>query len=130
MRRRAAADACLYKRWCVAACTGVGVPPARATRAPDYLTAPDAPLRSLAEVCHTTRMDTLDNHAVIAAWAAATDHLDDFGEEGDFTRQHLLNPAIFALLGLVDGRTILDAGCGQGYLCRLLAKRGARITGV
>ena len=75
-------------------------------------------------------MDDVDNHAVIAAWAAATDHLNDFGEEGDFTRQHLLNPAIFALLGPVEGRAILDAGCGQGYLCRLLARRGARVTGV
>lgn len=75
-------------------------------------------------------MDDVDNRAVIAAWAAATDHLDDFGEEGDFTRQHLLNPAIFALLGPVEGRAILDAGCGQGYLCRLLARRGARVTGV
>jgi 2-polyprenyl-3-methyl-5-hydroxy-6-metoxy-1,4-benzoquinol methylase len=75
-------------------------------------------------------MATFDNRAIIAAWAAATDHLDDFGDEGDFTRQHLLNPVIFALLGPVAGRTILDAGCGQGYLCRLLAKRGARVTGV
>lgn len=75
-------------------------------------------------------MGDVDNRAVIAEWAAATDHLDDFGEEGDFTRQHLLNPAIFALLGPVDGRTILDAGCGQGYLCRLLARRGAWVTGV
>ncbi len=75
-------------------------------------------------------MNILDNRAVIAAWAAATDHLDDFGEEGDFTRQHLLNPAIFTLLGSVKGRAILDAGCGQGYLCRLLARRGARVTGV
>ncbi len=74
-------------------------------------------------------MDDVDNRAVIAAWAAATDHLDAFGEEGDFTRQHLLNPAIFALLGSVEGRAILDAGCGQGYLCRLLARRGARVTG-
>jgi 2-polyprenyl-3-methyl-5-hydroxy-6-metoxy-1,4-benzoquinol methylase len=75
-------------------------------------------------------MATFDNRAIIAAWAAATDHLDDFEDEGDFTRQHLLNPVIFELLGSVAGRTILDAGCGQGYLCRLLAKRGARVTGV
>ena len=71
-----------------------------------------------------------DNRAIIAAWTVATDHLDDFGEEGDFTRQRLLNPAIFTLLGPVAGRSILDAGCGQGYLCRLLAKRGAWVTGV
>ncbi|MBV9231878.1 MAG: class I SAM-dependent methyltransferase, partial [Chloroflexi bacterium] len=28
------------------------------------------------------------------------------------------------------GKRILDAGCGQGYLCRLLARKGASVTGV
>src|SRR5581483_5689479 len=34
------------------------------------------------------------------------------------------------MLGDVSGRQVLDAGCGQGYLCRLLADRGAKVTGV
>jgi len=72
----------------------------------------------------------LSNQDAINAWASAHDNVDDFGDEGDFTRQQLLNPAIFALLGPVAGRKILDAGCGQGYLCRLLAQRGAIVTGV
>jgi 2-polyprenyl-3-methyl-5-hydroxy-6-metoxy-1,4-benzoquinol methylase len=42
----------------------------------------------------------------------------------------MLNPALFALLGDVSGQHILDAGCGQGYLCRLLTKRGATMTGI
>lgn len=42
----------------------------------------------------------------------------------------MLNPAIFRLLGPIDGKSILDAGCGHGYLCRLLAQRGALATGV
>ena len=37
---------------------------------------------------------------------------------------------IFELLGDVRGKLILDAGCGQGYLARLLASRGALVTGV
>jgi 2-polyprenyl-3-methyl-5-hydroxy-6-metoxy-1,4-benzoquinol methylase len=41
-----------------------------------------------------------------------------------------VNPAIFSLLGHAQGKTILDAGCGQGYLCRLLARRGAHVTGI
>jgi 2-polyprenyl-3-methyl-5-hydroxy-6-metoxy-1,4-benzoquinol methylase len=53
-----------------------------------------------------------------------------FGDEGDLTRQYLLNPALFALLGDVRDAAILDAGCGQGYLARLLAKRGACVTGI
>jgi 2-polyprenyl-3-methyl-5-hydroxy-6-metoxy-1,4-benzoquinol methylase len=75
-------------------------------------------------------MHEMTNREVIAAWSAATDHVDDFGEEGDFARRHLLNPAIFALLGDVNGKQVLDAGCGQGYLCRLLARKGAVVTGV
>jgi len=71
------------------------------------------------------------NDAVIAAWsAAAAAHADDFDDEGDFARRHLLNPVIFELLGDVAGKRVLDAGCGQGYLSRLLARRRARVTGV
>ena len=67
---------------------------------------------------------------VIAAWNAAADHLQDFGAEGDFARQYLLNPTIFALAGDIAGKRILDTGCGEGYLSRLLARRGAHVTGV
>jgi 2-polyprenyl-3-methyl-5-hydroxy-6-metoxy-1,4-benzoquinol methylase len=76
-------------------------------------------------------MKEMSNSEAIRAWsAAAADHVGDFGDEGDFARKHLLNPAIFALLGEVQGKRILDAGCGQGYLCRLLAGRGALVTGI
>jgi cyclopropane fatty-acyl-phospholipid synthase-like methyltransferase len=34
------------------------------------------------------------------------------------------------MIGDVRGRRILDAGCGHGYLSRMLAARGARVTGV
>lgn len=71
------------------------------------------------------------NEEVIRAFSGAPQSLlDGFGDEGDLTRQHLLNPAIFSLLGDVQDKTILDAGCSQGYLSRLLARRGARVTGV
>src|SRR5690349_11351644 len=70
------------------------------------------------------------NDEVIAAWASAAGEAANFGEEGDFGRKHLLNPTIFALLGDVTGRRILDAGCGQGYLSRMLARRGAIVSGV
>jgi 2-polyprenyl-3-methyl-5-hydroxy-6-metoxy-1,4-benzoquinol methylase len=32
--------------------------------------------------------------------------------------------------GDVSGLTVLDAGCGEGYLSRILAQRGANVTGV
>jgi SAM-dependent methyltransferase len=34
------------------------------------------------------------------------------------------------LLGDLDGKTVLDAGCGQGFLARILAARGARVVGI
>ncbi len=76
-------------------------------------------------------MPDITNQNIIQAWAnAPQSDAERHGEEGDFARQHLLNPALFALLGDVSGKRILDAGCGQGYLCRMLAKRGATVTGV
>jgi SAM-dependent methyltransferase len=41
-----------------------------------------------------------------------------------------LLPHLLALLGDVAGEAALDAGCGQGYLARVLAARGARVTGI
>ena len=76
-------------------------------------------------------MAEITNAEVIKTYSEVPrDFIEGFGDEGDFTRQHLLNPAIFALLGDVRGKTILDAGCGQGYLSRLLAAKGATVTGI
>jgi 2-polyprenyl-3-methyl-5-hydroxy-6-metoxy-1,4-benzoquinol methylase len=56
--------------------------------------------------------------------------IDVYGDEGDPMRRYILNPGLFGLLGNVANRTILDAGCGTGYLCRMLAKQGAQVTGI
>ncbi|WP_225228761.1 class I SAM-dependent methyltransferase [Bacillus sp. PS06] len=53
-----------------------------------------------------------------------------YNEHGDIYRKVLLNPSIFSLIETIDGTTILDAGCGEGYLSRLLAERGANVTAV
>jgi 2-polyprenyl-3-methyl-5-hydroxy-6-metoxy-1,4-benzoquinol methylase len=42
---------------------------------------------------------------------------------------HVL-PQMLQYLGDVAGRTILDAGCGEGYISRLLASQGAHVTAV
>ena len=76
-------------------------------------------------------MTKITNDENIQQWSSAPlSVLEDFGEQGDFARQHLLNPALFSLLGDVKDKKILDAGCGQGYLCRLLARKGAKVTGI
>ncbi len=79
----------------------------------------------------TPKVTHISNAENIRAWESIPAQLiEGFGDEGDFGRQHLLNPAIFRMLGDVGGKSILDAGCGQGYLCRLLAQQGAHVTGV
>ncbi len=75
-------------------------------------------------------MSDTSQQGVISAWDAALDHMAHWDDEGDFARHYLLNPTIFALAGDVAGRRTLDAGCGNGYLARMLAKRGALVTGV
>ena len=39
-------------------------------------------------------------------------------------------PRFLKLLGDVSGLLTLDAGCGEGYLSRILARHGARVTGI
>src|SRR5205807_4731180 len=43
---------------------------------------------------------------------------------------YLNTPAFFAMLPDVEGLAGLDIGCGEGYNTRLLARRGARVTGI
>ena len=58
------------------------------------------------------------------AWA-------DFVRTGkDHDREELNNPAAFKLIGSIKGLTVLDLACGEGYNTRILARKGAKITGI
>ncbi|HYB91018.1 MAG TPA: class I SAM-dependent methyltransferase [Candidatus Binataceae bacterium] len=48
----------------------------------------------------------------------------------DSYREYFNNPAMLEFIGDLGGRDVLDAGCGEGYQTRILARRGARMTGV
>ncbi len=52
------------------------------------------------------------------------------GERGDPLSRRVVNPVLYELLGNVLGVRILDAGAGDGYQSRLLAKAGARVVAV
>lgn len=45
-------------------------------------------------------------------------------------KAHIRMPAFMQALGDVAGKSILDVGCGDGYYARLIAAKGAKVTGV
>jgi ubiquinone/menaquinone biosynthesis C-methylase UbiE len=64
-------------------------------------------------------------------WASLADWFDEQqGDEGDLWHRTLIFPGILKVIGRVSGRDILDVGCGNGSLARILARRANRVTGV
>jgi 2-polyprenyl-3-methyl-5-hydroxy-6-metoxy-1,4-benzoquinol methylase len=51
-------------------------------------------------------------------------------EHRDKYRNDLTDPAMLNAIGQPEGLTVLDAGCGEGYLSRILAENGAIVTGI
>jgi len=52
------------------------------------------------------------------------------GSCGDSNRILNSDPVLWAFAGDVEGLTVLDAGCGTGYLSKQLSDRSAHVTGV
>ncbi len=50
--------------------------------------------------------------------------------EGQGLADDPIMPRLLDLLGDISGLSVLDAGCGEGYLARILAGRGATVTGI
>ncbi len=64
-------------------------------------------------------------------WDAMAAWLDDkHQDEGDLWHRALIDPPVLHLLGDVAGLRVLDLACGNGYLTRKLAGRGAGAVGV
>lgn len=59
-----------------------------------------------------------------AAW------ISTLGAEGDFARRFVLDAPMLDRVQLCGARQVLDAGCGEGRFCRLLAARGLGTTGI
>jgi SAM-dependent methyltransferase len=52
------------------------------------------------------------------------------GADGDSNRRLNSDPVLWEFVGDVRGLSVLDAGCGTGYLSKKLHDRGALVTGV
>jgi ubiquinone/menaquinone biosynthesis C-methylase UbiE len=64
-------------------------------------------------------------------WGDAAEWYDQLvGEEGSEYHRHVVLPGAVRLLAARAGDEVLDIACGQGVLCRLLARQGVRATGV
>jgi SAM-dependent methyltransferase len=60
----------------------------------------------------------------------AEDYHKSVGDTGDSYHRTNVNPVIFDILGDVTNLDVLDLACGQGYLSRILARKGAKVIGV
>jgi 2-polyprenyl-3-methyl-5-hydroxy-6-metoxy-1,4-benzoquinol methylase len=66
-----------------------------------------------------------------ALWnRVADDWRIQVGDDGDGNRLLNSDPVLWAYAGDVNGRTVLDAGCGTGYLSNKLRDQGARVMGI
>ncbi|MEV5752389.1 methyltransferase domain-containing protein [Actinoallomurus sp. NPDC052308] len=64
-------------------------------------------------------------------WEANTDYwVKVIRERRDRYRTELTDRAVLDAVGRCAGLRVLDAGCGEGYLARTLASRGAQVIGV
>lgn len=78
-----------------------------------------------------THLEKMDDSEIIRQWSRIPrTFIEAYGDQGDFAHQTLLNPTLFSLLGEIQKKRILDAGCGTGYLARLLCQRGAHVIGL
>jgi len=75
--------------------------------------------------------NTFDDAKARSAWNAGASAWDEFVESGaDYYRHEVHGPALLAACEPVADLDVLDLGCGQGYFCRQLAQRGARVVAI
>ncbi|WP_431085694.1 class I SAM-dependent methyltransferase [Paenibacillus sp. 8b26] len=76
-------------------------------------------------------MNKWDTKEAIRRWDMHAENFTaKYTEEGDRSREVLLNPALQACMGPLEGKKVLDAGCGEGYLSRKMARAGALVEAV
>lgn len=71
-----------------------------------------------------------DRLETMRSWQDSAAAYIAFQDAGDANRTLLLDPAMLGLCGDVRGQRVFDLGCGEGRFCRMLAERGAAVTGI
>jgi ubiquinone/menaquinone biosynthesis C-methylase UbiE len=64
-----------------------------------------------------------------SAYDEIADWYDGYLQENPIY-QDIVLPQVLEMVGEAGGLTICDVGCGQGWIARVLARRGAHLTGV
>lgn len=73
----------------------------------------------------------LSEEDVARHWDANADLWADEVRRGrDIAREGFNNPAFLGFIGDLRGKRVLDAGCGEGYNSRILARQGASVSGI
>lgn len=71
-----------------------------------------------------------DHIEALRGWQDSAAAYIAYQDAGDGNRTLLLDPVMLDLCGDVRGQRMLDIGCGEGRFCRMLAERGAAVTGI
>ena len=80
---------------------------------------------------HVGPMNRVSDAAVRKGWDDISRWwVQRYTEKGDINREWVIDPVLLSIAGDVRDLDVLDAGCGNGYLSRILAKQGARVVGV
>lgn len=65
------------------------------------------------------------------SWGKVAQWYDKYLEKGgDTYHEKVVHPNLLRMLGDVKGKQVLDLACGQGNFSRMLANKGANVTGV
>jgi len=88
-------------------------------------------LQKVASTYVTLKKGVISEEQISQAWDKVADKWSSgYTGYGDLNRKYVVDPVIFRLIGSVKSLSILDAGCGNGYLCRALSKKDAKMVGV
>lgn len=72
----------------------------------------------------------MTDSSTLVQWNNSADWYDkNMGEEGDELNRTIIRPNVLRVIGNLQGKNLLDVGCGSGYLTSELAKTAEKVVG-